>query len=200
METRRFTVVDTRNNNVVTIESQASTLGELKTDLHNNGIRTEGMTIQEGLTNTELINDDSVLPHDVPYRGTITNNLVFKVTQSGKNIASGNMSRRECYDFINVHRLQDMVKTAFGKNYTQVTTEGLVNFIASLEENNECEQCQCECKDMIENIKTALDVLVESLYEDDFIGACTYNTVKSTLSKEKPLYSKEELDAMFAKM
>lgn len=96
--TKRFTVVDTRSNQVKTFNSEATTVGELKQDLRNIGINPDGMAIQEGLTKTELGSDSSLLPSDVNYRGTVTNNLVFRLTQPNKKIKSGNTCMAEIYD------------------------------------------------------------------------------------------------------
>lgn len=40
------------------------------------------------------------------------------------------MTRKECYDFIKKHNLSDEVKNKFGRHYTNVTTENLLNYVA----------------------------------------------------------------------
>ena len=65
METRKITIVATREQKKYVIDSAATTLGELKADLDNVGINYEDMTFMEGLTRTEILRDDSLLPHDV---------------------------------------------------------------------------------------------------------------------------------------
>ena len=89
METRKITIISTKNHSTKVINSAATTLGELKTDLDNAGISYTDCTFFEGLTKTELKNNDAILPHDVPYKGTITNNLVFMITNASKKIKSG---------------------------------------------------------------------------------------------------------------
>lgn len=89
MESRKITIVETKNQRKSTIMSSASTLAELKSDLRANGIDYSGMTFFEGTSKVELKNDASVLPHDVPYKGTITNELVFMLTNTNKKIRSG---------------------------------------------------------------------------------------------------------------
>lgn len=89
MESRKITIVETKNQRKSTIMSAATTLAELKNDLRANGIDYSGMTFFEGISKVELKNDASVLPHDVPYKGTITNELVFMLTSTNKKIRSG---------------------------------------------------------------------------------------------------------------
>lgn len=128
METKRFTVVDTRSNQVKTFNSEATTVGELKRDLMNIGINPAGMAIQEGLTKTELGEDDTELPKDVNYRGVVTNNLVFRLTQPDKKIKSGSdcCSRAEIYERIKDLSLAEVIKAKYGSNYTNVKTSDLV--------------------------------------------------------------------------
>ena len=89
MEARKITVVSTRNQKKSVIMSAATTLAELKADLRQNGIDYEGMTFYEGTSKIELKDDNSVLPHDVPYKGQTTNELVFMLTNTNKKIKSG---------------------------------------------------------------------------------------------------------------
>ena len=99
MDARKITVVQTKNQKKSVIMSAATTLAELKSDLRANGIDYDGMTFFEGTSKVELKNDASVLPHDVPYKGTVTNELVFMLTNTNKKIRSGAaiMSRAEAY-------------------------------------------------------------------------------------------------------
>lgn len=89
MEARKITIVSTKTQKKSVIMSAATTLAELKTDLRQNGIDYTGMTFYEGTSKTELKNDASVLPHDVPYKGILTNELVFMLTNTNKKIRSG---------------------------------------------------------------------------------------------------------------
>lgn len=132
METRKITIVSTRNQSKKVIMSSATTLAELKSDLRQNGIDYDGMTFFEGTSKVELKNDESVLPHDVPWKGTITNELVFMLTNTNKKIKSGSMSRMEVYAEIKKMGLQDACLKKFGKNFTMCKT---VELIALVEEN-----------------------------------------------------------------
>jgi hypothetical protein len=133
MEARKITVVQTKNQKKSVIMSAATTLAELKSDLRANGIDYNGMTFFEGTSKVELKNDASVLPHDVPYKGTITNELVFMLTNTNKKIRSGAvaMSRAEAYNAIKSMGLQDACVKKFGKNFTMCKTADLIALVQS---------------------------------------------------------------------
>ena len=134
METRKITVVQTKNQKKSVIMSAATTLAELKSDLRANGIDYDGMTFFEGTSKVELKNDASVLPHDVPYKGTVTNELVFMLTNTNKKIRSGGattMSRAEAYSAIKSMGLQDACVKKFGKNFTMCKTIDLIALVQS---------------------------------------------------------------------
>ena len=128
METRKITIISTKNHSTKVINSAATTLGELKTDLGNAGIDYTDCTFFEGLTKTELKNNAAILPHDVPYKGTTTNNLVFMITNASKKIRSG-ADRKSIIAEIKALYLMDVVKETYGKNYTNCKTEDLVKVI-----------------------------------------------------------------------
>ena len=133
METRKIVVIQTKNQKKSVIMSAATTLAELKSDLRANGIDYDGMTFFEGTSKVELKNDASVLPHDVPYKGTITNELVFMLTNTNKKIRSGatNMSRMEAYNAIKSMGLQNACVEKFGKNFTMCKTADLIALVQS---------------------------------------------------------------------
>ena len=133
MDARKITVVQTKNQKKSVIMSAATTLAELKSDLRANGIDYDGMTFFEGTSKIELKNDASVLPHDVPYKGTVTNELVFMLTNTNKKIRSGaaTMSRAEAYSTIKSMGLQNACVKKFGKNFTMCKTIDLIALIQS---------------------------------------------------------------------
>lgn len=133
MEARKITVVQTKNQKKSVIMSAATTLAELKSDLRANDIDYDGMTFFEGTSKVELKNDASVLPHDVPYKGTVTNELVFMLTNTNKKIRSGAdaMSRAEAYNAIKSMGLQDACIKKFGKNFTMCKTADLIALVQS---------------------------------------------------------------------
>lgn len=129
MDARKITIVQTKNQKKSVIMSSATTLAELKSDLRANGIDYDGMTFFEGTSKVELKNDASVLPHDVPYKGTVTNELVFMLTNTNKKIRSGAMSRAEAYSKIKSMGLGELCKEKYGKNFTQCSTNDLIALI-----------------------------------------------------------------------
>lgn len=130
MEARKITVVSTRNQKKSVIMSAATTLAELKADLRQNGIDYDGMTFYEGTSKVELKDDASVLPHDVPYKGQTTNELVFMLTNTNKRIRSGaDMSRADAYAAIKANGLQEECVKRFGKNFTMCKTADLIALV-----------------------------------------------------------------------
>ena len=126
MEKRKITVIPTKTHKTQVIESAATTLAELKADLTKAGIDYTDCTFFEGLTKIELKNDAAILPHDVPYKGTTTNNLVFMITNASKKIRSGaKLDRKAIIEEIKAKNLTEVVKKTYGKNYTNCKTEAL---------------------------------------------------------------------------
>ena len=131
MEARKITVIETKNQRKSVIMSAATTLAELKNDLRANNIDYNDMTFFEGTASVELKSDNAVLPHDVPYKGTTTNELVFMLTNTNKKIKSGTMSRLEVYNEIKKLGLQDACVKKFGKNFTMCKSADLIALIQS---------------------------------------------------------------------
>lgn len=128
MESRKITIISSATQSRKTIMTSATTLGELKAELDAAGISYSGLSFNEGLTKTELKDNSSILPVNVPYKGTVTNELVFLLTSNTK-IKSGVMTRPEMYAEIKSKGLGDAVKAKYGKNYTNCTTVELQAFL-----------------------------------------------------------------------
>lgn len=126
---REILIANTKTQKRSKITTSATTLGELKTDLRAAGIDFSNMTFTEGISKTQLLNDDTQLPQNVMYKGQPTNNLVILLTNTKKNIASGALSRQEIKDIIKHNNLQEAIKNKFGRNYTQVSNKDLELFI-----------------------------------------------------------------------
>lgn len=217
METRKITIVATREQKKYVIDSAAATLGELKADLDNVGINYDDMTFMEGLTRTEILRDDSILPHDVERvnRETgetyVTNELVFMLTNTAKKISSGVVcaDRKSCYSYIKEHGMQDAIQRTFGKNFTQVKTEDLILFIKNLVAPAQVTAPEhTECVDL--KARKAIKMLCEALFEYDEYA---FDEVSSEIngmfaeqhclctSKEDKCnspYSDDEINSMFA--
>lgn len=215
MQSRKITVIQTKNQKKSVIMSAATTLAELKSDLRANGIDYGGMTFFEGTSKIELKNDASVLPHDVPYKGTVTNELVFMLTNTNKKIRSGSMSRMKVYAEIKRRGLQDACLKKFGKNFTMCKTADLIALVQSNGASKPAPVAPAsnggECVDTV--ARAAISKLVEILedngtieyYEKDEVLDILGGAVEVAPSEEyKPKsaspYSDDEINDMFEGM
>ena len=223
METRKITIISTKNHSTKVINSAATTLGELKTDLNNAGIEYTDCTFFEGLTKTELKNNDAILPHDVPYKGTITNNLVFMITNASKKIKSG-ADRKYIIAEIKAKNLTEVVKNTYGKNYTNCKTEDLEK-ILSMNNTSVPKEApakkeapskptmkttdlsnyvtKAELREVIESLlKEMEDAYVDCVEDVDINNIAIIGKVSSNNSEEESdsPYSSNELDYMFKDM
>ena len=136
MEARKILFVMSNSSSQKSIMSEAETLGALKADMRRAGINYDNMTFYEGRTRTELKDDASVLPTNVPVAAkgttpaTTTNDLVFMLTTANKKIRSGAGDRPAAYAKIKQLGLQDACKAKYGKNFTQCSTSDLEALIA----------------------------------------------------------------------
>lgn len=136
MEARKILFVMNNSSSQKSIMSEAETLGALKADMRRAGINYDNMTFYEGRTRTELKDDASVLPTNVPVAAkgttpaTTTNDLVFMLTTANKKIRSGAGDRPAAYAKIKQLGLQDACKAKYGKNFTQCSTSDLEALIA----------------------------------------------------------------------
>ena len=217
MQERKITVVSTRNQKKSVIMSAATTLAELKADLRQNGIDYEDMTFYEGTSKVELKDDNSVLPHDVPYKGQTTNELVFMLTNTNKKIRSGAaMSRADAYAAIKAKGLQGECVKRFGKNFTMCKT---IDLIALIDENKDPkpqeETTPTQHSDCIDTIaRVAITRMVEILYENNLLeqkdrkemlnileeSVNTASVKAEDLPSLKSSYSDNEIDDMFENM
>lgn len=81
----------------------------------------------EGTTHTDLTSDSQSLP-ELP-EAKRERGYVFFVSPAQNKFKNGAYSRQECYQFIKSHNLGEAVKQKFGRNFTQVATDALNNFI-----------------------------------------------------------------------
>ena len=227
MEARKITVVSTRNQKKSVIMSAATTLAELKADLRQNGIDYEGMTFYEGTSKIELKDDNSVLPHDVPYKGQTTNELVFMLTNTNKKIRSGAaMSRADAYAAIKAKGLQGECIKRFGKNFTMCKTVDLITLIyeksaskpvpaaptkgkkVAEAKEEKAKECTCTNEGVDTKARAALSRLVTILADNCTLEDWEAEEIKDILSVKgatsedyKPSsassYSDDEIDKMF---
>ena len=222
MEKRKITVIPTKTHKTQVIESAATTLAELKADLTKAGIDYTDCTFFEGLTKIELKNDAAILPHDVPYKGTTTNNLVFMITNASKKIRSGaKLDRKAIIEEIKAKNLTEVVKKTYGKNYTNCKTEDLEK-ILSMNNNSASKEAPVKKETVETNVlnnteyvtKNQLKEVITSLVEEmkyvgmDYSDEININNisiigdVSSSNSKKEDdsPYSSNELDDMFKDM
>lgn len=201
MEARNITIVSTQNQNKYVVNTDATTLGELKAALRQQGIAYDGMTFYEGLSHTELLTDESVLPHDVPYKGETTNELVFMLTVPNKKIRSGAMpeARQALYDAIKELGIESVCITVYGRNFTQCKNSELMSLIEETEAARQTVAPES-------NVAKALDLLVSILEEDYTISNAEAEAVRAALGgsadatavqKPESKYSDQELSDMF---
>ena len=198
MEARNITIVSTQNQNKYVVNTDATTLGELKAALRQQGIGYDGMTFYEGLSHTELLTDESVLPHDVPYKGNTTNELVFMLTVPNKKIRSGAVpeARQALYDAIKELGIESVCITVYGRNFTQCKNSELMAIIEEAEAAREGTESES-------NVAKALDLLVGILEDDLTITNSQAEQVRAVLAGDvvdnepKSKYSDEELNDMF---
>lgn len=230
MEPRKITVFETRGQKTSTFLSSATTLAELKADLDANGINYTDMVFYEGTSKTEIKTDSSILPHDVPYKGTVTNELVFMLTNTNKKIKSG-MDRKELYAEIKNRKLQEECLKRFGKNFTMCKTvdlESIVNECCKTkkeedkctkvdegtkkvvtESSKEVKETKENKEESITNVVNAIKKLVDTLYDLDYINDHEKNGVlkhlksfntSSNSTKCNSSYSEDEINEMFSEL
>lgn len=226
MEFRKVTIINNKTQSQKVIQaSTATTLGELKREMREEGIGYEGMTFFEGHLRAELKDDASILPTNIPYKGQVVNDLTFLLTAPEKKIKSGAMSRAEAYNAIKARGLQDECVKRFGKNFTMCKTQDLIDLLGEgsatvapvKEEKKEVVKEKAEKKEVAKetvkeekpevnatsegNVAGALEILLEDLYGSDVIEEGTFDramaVLKGTTYKAPEKMSKAEINKMF---
>ena len=217
MEKRIITIVSTANSSKVELETDATTLGELKAAMRQADIAYDGMTFYEGLTKSELVDDASILPHDVVRNGQATNNLVFMLTNTNKKIRSG-YDRVELYNIIKEKGLAEECKERLGKNFTVCKTSELEELVKGCESSKSAAKAatvetsaafvvvgvdaatalQQEVKTLSNAFNTLLNFLkVYEILDGDEIDEIKSCMVKGEENKDS-LYKNSEIDDMFS--
>ena len=200
MEPRKITVVNTRDQKKTVIRSTATTLRELKRDLDANDIIYTDMTFYEGVSHTELKTDDSILPHDIPYKGRVTNDLVFMLTNTNKKIKSGmNYNRKHVYELIKKHNLKDKIQENLGLPYTNCSTDALnvelQKLITVVPPKSDSSTNFCKAPNT-DKYFIALRTLVDILVETDTLSNYDRERILYPESVNKSPYSDEEISEM----
>ena len=163
MERKITIITEDGSSRTVTFDSTAETLAELKNELNNKGISYTGKSFYEGISKTEIMTDESILPSNLPYKGSVTNDLVFMLTTPNKKINSG-VNRAELIKYIKDNNLQEEVKERYGKNYTNVKTDLLAELVEeylSVEDAKEETSESVDLEVISEKIEQAIAILAE---------------------------------------
>ena len=209
MNARNIIVWSTKTQQKQVVSTGAETLAELKADLAAAGIDTKDMTFYEGLTKTELKADASLLPKDVNYKGTVTNELVIMLTVVNNKISSGRaLTRPEVYrEMKRSAVLADRCKAVFGRPYTQVSTaelEALINRekAAAARKVPVKPSVKAVVPTTRPNVLVGLATLAEALFTEGVLSPTTYNEITVALgSTPKEIkvgsYTLDEMNQMF---
>lgn len=210
MEARKITIVSTKNQEKSAIMSSATTLGELKRDLDSANIDYQDMVFYEGVSKTELVNNDSVLPHDIPYKGQTTSELVFMLTVPNKKIRSGAMDRKELYALIKEYNLQKACLEEYKKDYTRCKSEDLLKLIVdhryAPEQSAETIGPDDNLMKKVKNLEVAVELITDSLREESVITNAKFCEIMKYIvpffeptepNKVDSSYTDDEIDEMF---
>ena len=217
MEKRIITIVSTANSSKVELETNATTLGELKAAMRQADIAYDGMTFYEGLTKSELVDDASILPHDVVRNGQTTNNLVFMLTNTNKKIRSG-YDRVELYNIIKEKGLAEECKEKFGKNFTVCKTYELEELVKGCESSKSAAEAatgetsaafevvevpaENALQQEVKALSNAFNTLLNFIKVYEFLNGDEIDKIKSCMVKREKnkdaLYKNSEIDDMFS--
>lgn len=202
---RKVTFIDSKSQSQKVINnSTATTLGELKAEMRTAGIDYTDMSFYEGHIRAELLDDNSILPTNIPYKGQVVNDLVFMLSTTNKKIKSG-ISRLEVYEKIKELNLQEQVKNVFSRNYTQVPTDDLLGIIAryTAQYSAPAESAVImTCAERFERLENAFMELVGLLTDYDVIDVEDHNMFADTFNmqvekNEQQEMTPQEIDEMF---
>lgn len=190
MESREILIANTKTQRRSKITTDATTLGELKSALNAAGIDYSGMTFTEGISKTQLLDNNTQLPQNVMFKGQPTNNLVILLTNTKKNIASGihAADRQAAYSIIKDYGFQEDIKAVFGRNFTQVPTIDLQKFI---EDRTEVE-VPSEANGGSDYDEDADEAYNNASYDlDEFMDHCRPNFTGKTLVRHITALARE---------
>lgn len=160
---KTIAISNTINGVKTVVETNATTLGELKQFMNDNNISYPSDALwYSGLTKSRLEFDSSEFLSENPRTCNINGQDkdvygVILIVPAKNKIESG-MTRGEAYEYICENNLKDEVFDAFGKNFTNVPTSDLIDFIENYDNEpvGNDEGCCCNCR---KEPKTPLDFL-----------------------------------------
>lgn len=203
---RKVTVLVQSTGKKSVVEGEIKTLADLKHYLDVEGISYPSeCEFKEGKTKTIFVDNDAVLPTNVEWKGEVSDDLIMYVSAPKKKIKSGAMDRKEAYEYIKKNNLQDVVKSKYGRNYTQVPTNDLIKVIDDSMKKNEVSKC-CEpspnkdSKKAVSNVDSEIIAkikeVIEELYEDDELTDYAYETLADILGLESTSKKKKAVEDM----
>jgi hypothetical protein len=205
---RKVTFIDSKSQSQKVINnSTATTLGELKAEMRTAGIDYKDMSFYEGHIRAELLDDNSILPTNIPYKGQVVNDLVFMLSTTNKKIKSG-VDRAEVYGMIKSMNLENEVKRIFNRNYTQVSTNDLLTLVSRYTPANKKEdtvsiETFITCAERFSRIEQALTDIISILYDENIINEDEYNEMSDLFdyeglnNAEDQKMTPQEIDEMF---
>lgn len=199
---REITVWESAKQKKTVFTSNAETLGQLKEELAQQGIDVTNMSILEGVSHTQLLSNESILPHDIPYRGEVTNNLLIYLTLQDKKVASGVIDRYAIGNWIKENNLQDELLDVFGDNWTRVSTENLVKFYEAHQADQsmgETGKPKEENSKALENILNWASKLTEILFDADILTYREASELKELLAYASENCEHEDTKGGFSK-
>lgn len=198
---RQITIYESAKNGVTrTLDDvECTTLGELKALLRQKGINYTDMDFVEGVTNTKLLNDNSRLPENIPFKGKIINNLFISLLKKESKISSGidfmDMSRSDLLHA--AKQFAEDIFESFGKNFTQVKSVDLAEFLNNHCGEEECEEndeeCSCEGYEEIPLVEAVVTLIKTLKIEDAVVEALSKG------EESKSYFSKEDIAEFLSK-
>ena len=212
---RTITIVSTDAPKNV-FEADVTTVGELRKELSLRGIDFAGKSMFEGITKADYGNaaNDAVLPHDLTWKGEVTNNLVFMITKAKKNIDSGMgsiLSRYDLFAKIKSLGIADSIKTEFGTDYTHLSSEVLSDFVAkhcsskiqeSISEKESVDNINNQNAQKIARLKDAILTFIAMTVTEELISIDEIaDTLSSHSVPDTPKgASNQDIEEMFASL
>ena len=170
MESRKITVLIEATQKKYVLMSSATKLSELKEELAQKGVTTnDSDSFKESRSKSILTSPESVLPTNIPWKGGITNELVFMVSKAERKIKLGMKSRNEIVALIKSYGLLDEVKKETGKNYTNVSTAVLSEIVDKYELKARAKVKDVPTPKSAPNVEKASKKSVESAPSYDYV-------------------------------
>ena len=216
---RNITIYESAQNGKTTIMEnvEVSNVSQLKQLLRQNNISYEGMDFLEGVTGTKLLSDESLIPENIPYQGEIVHDACIILTLKDKKMRHGiNTAGFDRHQLLEAARdYKDELLEIFGKNYTNLSSATLAEFLENVDEDEEVEDDDCEESEECESSENhdnseylqkafaaAITVIKNLLAYADY---CTddediISSVRELAKEQKKgRYSKSDIERMIAK-